>query len=68
MSSRQMEVVKEMLVQLGNEGIKEVEDFAEFSKEIWKQIAKNLKHQGGQMKNLDKKKDSSNASMVTQTP
>eukprot|EP00957_Ditylum_brightwellii_P077998 5928777-Ditylum_brightwellii.AAC.1 len=36
-SSRQMEVLKEMMVQLGQEGIKKVEDLAEFSKENWKQ-------------------------------
>eukprot|EP00957_Ditylum_brightwellii_P162513 12374391-Ditylum_brightwellii.AAC.1 len=35
-SSKQMEVAKETLTQLGKEGIKEVEDLAEFSKEIWK--------------------------------
>eukprot|EP00957_Ditylum_brightwellii_P007553 571442-Ditylum_brightwellii.AAC.1 len=62
-----MEVSKEMLVQLGKEGIKELEDLAEFSKEIWKQVAENLKRMGGWMKNLDKKKDINNLSMVPQT-
>eukprot|EP00957_Ditylum_brightwellii_P043238 3276630-Ditylum_brightwellii.AAC.1 len=50
-SSKQMEVVKEALVQLGKEGIKEVEDLAEFNKDIWKQVAENLKRLGGWMKN-----------------
>eukprot|EP00957_Ditylum_brightwellii_P148379 11296599-Ditylum_brightwellii.AAC.1 len=66
-SSRQMEVSKDMLVQLGKEGIKEVEDLAEFSKEIWKQVAENLKCLGGQMKNLEKKKDNNNPSTIPQT-
>eukprot|EP00957_Ditylum_brightwellii_P121227 9244952-Ditylum_brightwellii.AAC.1 len=38
-SSKQIEVVKETLFQLGKEGINEVEELAEFSKEIWKQVA-----------------------------
>eukprot|EP00957_Ditylum_brightwellii_P193723 14751995-Ditylum_brightwellii.AAC.1 len=36
-SFKQMEVLKEMLVQLGKKGIKELEDLAEFSKDNWKQ-------------------------------
>eukprot|EP00957_Ditylum_brightwellii_P160399 12210555-Ditylum_brightwellii.AAC.1 len=59
-----MEVLKERLVQLGKGGIKEVEDLAEFSKEIWKQVAENLKRLGGWMKNLDKKQDNNNPPMV----
>eukprot|EP00957_Ditylum_brightwellii_P049683 3767573-Ditylum_brightwellii.AAC.1 len=46
-----------MLIQLEKEGIKEVKDLAEFSKEIWKQVAENLKRPGGKMKNQDKKQD-----------
>eukprot|EP00957_Ditylum_brightwellii_P160291 12202200-Ditylum_brightwellii.AAC.1 len=56
MSSRQMELWKETLVQLGQEEIKKVEDLAEFSKENWKQVADNLERRGGQMKNQDKNK------------
>eukprot|EP00957_Ditylum_brightwellii_P126117 9614139-Ditylum_brightwellii.AAC.1 len=62
-----MEVLKEMLVQLGDEGIKELEDLAEFSKEIWKQGAENLKCLGGQMKNPDKEKGNNNSPTVPQT-
>eukprot|EP00957_Ditylum_brightwellii_P174122 13257388-Ditylum_brightwellii.AAC.1 len=63
-----MEVSKETLVQLREEGIKEVEDPSEFSKEIWKQVAENLKCPGGWMRNLDKKKDDSNPSTIPQNP
>eukprot|EP00957_Ditylum_brightwellii_P046038 3493071-Ditylum_brightwellii.AAC.1 len=56
-----------MLDQLGKEGIEELEDLSEFSKEIWKQVAENLKRPGGWMKNLDKKKDNNNPAMVPQT-
>eukprot|EP00957_Ditylum_brightwellii_P127094 9689307-Ditylum_brightwellii.AAC.1 len=65
-SSKQMEVAKEMLKQLGKEGIKEVEDLAEFNKDIWKQVAENPKHPGGWMKNLDKGTNMNHA-MVPQT-
>eukprot|EP00957_Ditylum_brightwellii_P096284 7333491-Ditylum_brightwellii.AAC.1 len=37
MSSKQMDVSKEMLVQFGKEGTKEVKDLADFNKEILKQ-------------------------------
>eukprot|EP00957_Ditylum_brightwellii_P041432 3137166-Ditylum_brightwellii.AAC.1 len=67
MSSRQMEVLKGTLVQLEKEGIKEVEDLAEFSKENWKQIAENLKQLGGRMKNPDKKQDNNNPPTIPQT-
>eukprot|EP00957_Ditylum_brightwellii_P032613 2471806-Ditylum_brightwellii.AAC.1 len=63
-----MEVSKETLVQLGKEGIKELEDLAEFSKDIWKQVAENLKRLGGQMKNPDKEKDNNNPLVVPLTP
>eukprot|EP00957_Ditylum_brightwellii_P158997 12101843-Ditylum_brightwellii.AAC.1 len=66
MSSKQMEVTKETLAQLGKEGIKDVEDLAEFSKEIWKQVAENLKHPGGWMKNPDREINQ-NHSAVPQT-
>eukprot|EP00957_Ditylum_brightwellii_P165572 12604880-Ditylum_brightwellii.AAC.1 len=66
-SSSQMEVAKETLDQLEKEGVKELEDLAEFSKEIWKQVSENLKCPGGWVKNLDKKKDNSNPFMVPQT-
>eukprot|EP00957_Ditylum_brightwellii_P151542 11541106-Ditylum_brightwellii.AAC.1 len=62
-SSKQMEVTKETFVQLGKEGIKEVEDLAEFSNELWKQVAKNLKRLGGWMKNLDKEANQSYATI-----
>eukprot|EP00957_Ditylum_brightwellii_P016851 1270531-Ditylum_brightwellii.AAC.1 len=42
MSSKQMEVAKETLEEVGKEGIKGV---------IWKQVADNLKRLGGRMKN-----------------
>eukprot|EP00957_Ditylum_brightwellii_P068323 5186836-Ditylum_brightwellii.AAC.1 len=60
-SSKQMEVAKETLVQLGKEGIKEVEDLAEFSKDIWKQVAENLEHPEGWMKNPDREANQSHA-------
>eukprot|EP00957_Ditylum_brightwellii_P023030 1738087-Ditylum_brightwellii.AAC.1 len=66
-SSKQMEVSKEMLVQLGKEGIKEVEDLAEFNKDIWKQVAENLKHPGSWMKNTVKEANQNHAT-VPQTP
>eukprot|EP00957_Ditylum_brightwellii_P066208 5024441-Ditylum_brightwellii.AAC.1 len=53
-NSKQMEVSKETLAQLGPKGIKKVEDLAEFSKDNWKQIVENLKRPGGRMKNPDK--------------
>eukprot|EP00957_Ditylum_brightwellii_P149003 11344626-Ditylum_brightwellii.AAC.1 len=62
-----MEVSKETLVQLGQEGIKKVKDLAEFSKDNWKQVAENLKHPGGWMKNLDKKQDNNNPPTIPQT-
>eukprot|EP00957_Ditylum_brightwellii_P059496 4517197-Ditylum_brightwellii.AAC.1 len=49
-----MEVAKEVLVQMGKEGIKELEDLVELSKEIWKQVVENLKRPGDQMKNPDR--------------
>eukprot|EP00957_Ditylum_brightwellii_P195521 14898038-Ditylum_brightwellii.AAC.1 len=53
-SNKQMDVPKETLAQLSHEGIKKVEDLAEFSKENWKQVAHNLKRPGGRMTNPDK--------------
>eukprot|EP00957_Ditylum_brightwellii_P126940 9677447-Ditylum_brightwellii.AAC.1 len=67
MSSRQIEVAKETLNQLGKEDIKDLENLADFSKEIWKQVVENLECLGGWMKNPDKKKDNDNPSMVPQT-
>eukprot|EP00957_Ditylum_brightwellii_P144552 11011271-Ditylum_brightwellii.AAC.1 len=64
---KQMEVLKEMLTQLDLEGIKKVKDLAEYSKDNWKHVAKNLNCPGGRMKNLDKEKDNNNPSMVPQT-
>eukprot|EP00957_Ditylum_brightwellii_P094087 7163172-Ditylum_brightwellii.AAC.1 len=66
-SSKQMEVAKETLAQLGKEGIEELEDLAEFSEEICKQVAENLKCPGGRMKNPNKKKDNNNLATVPQT-
>eukprot|EP00957_Ditylum_brightwellii_P169227 12880378-Ditylum_brightwellii.AAC.1 len=66
-SYKQMEVAKEMLVQLGKRGIKEVKDLAEFNKDIWKQVVENLKHPGGWMMNPDRESDQSHT-MVLQTP
>eukprot|EP00957_Ditylum_brightwellii_P067100 5092909-Ditylum_brightwellii.AAC.1 len=63
MSSKQIEVTKETLVQLGKEGIKEVKDLAEFSKDIWKQVAENLKCLGGQTKNPDREANQSHATV-----
>eukprot|EP00957_Ditylum_brightwellii_P110373 8418321-Ditylum_brightwellii.AAC.1 len=56
-----------MLAQLGKEGIEELEDLADFSNEIWKQVAENLKRLGGQMKNPDKNLDNNNPATVPQT-
>eukprot|EP00957_Ditylum_brightwellii_P133195 10155562-Ditylum_brightwellii.AAC.1 len=67
-SSKQMEVSKESLAQLGQEGIKRVEDLVEFSKDNWKQIAENLKRPGGWMKNPDKEKGNNNPSTIPQAP
>eukprot|EP00957_Ditylum_brightwellii_P127101 9690415-Ditylum_brightwellii.AAC.1 len=63
-----MEISKETLAQLGQEGIKKVEDLVEFSKDNWKQVAENLKCPGGWMKNLDKEKGNDNPSTIPQTP
>eukprot|EP00957_Ditylum_brightwellii_P103028 7852121-Ditylum_brightwellii.AAC.1 len=63
-----MEVTKETLAQLGLEGIKKVEDLAEFSNENWKQVTENLKHLGGRMKNPDKVHGIDNPSTIPQTP
>eukprot|EP00957_Ditylum_brightwellii_P083615 6355991-Ditylum_brightwellii.AAC.1 len=63
-----MEVSKETLVQLGQEGIKKGKDIAEFSKENWKQVAENFKRPGGQMKNPDKRQDDNNPPTIPQTP
>eukprot|EP00957_Ditylum_brightwellii_P048898 3709976-Ditylum_brightwellii.AAC.1 len=59
-SYRQMEVSKETLAQ-------KVKDFAEFNKDNLKQVAENLKCQGGQMKNPDKEKGNDNSSKIPQT-
>eukprot|EP00957_Ditylum_brightwellii_P208250 15356484-Ditylum_brightwellii.AAC.1 len=67
MSCRQMEVLKETLVQLGQEGTKKIKDLTECSKDNWKQVAENLKRLGGQMKNPDKEKDNDNPSTIPQT-
>eukprot|EP00957_Ditylum_brightwellii_P016766 1261911-Ditylum_brightwellii.AAC.1 len=66
-SAEQMEVTKETLTQLGQEGIKKVEDLAEFSKENSKHVAENLKRPGGLMKNLDKEPGNDNPSTIAQT-
>eukprot|EP00957_Ditylum_brightwellii_P112281 8560540-Ditylum_brightwellii.AAC.1 len=63
-----MEVTKETLTQLGHEGLKKVEDLAEFSKDNWKQVAKNLKRPEGWMKNPDKEHGNDNPSTIAQTP
>eukprot|EP00957_Ditylum_brightwellii_P190963 14540494-Ditylum_brightwellii.AAC.1 len=68
MSSKQMEVSKETLAQLDQEGIKKVEVLVEFSKDNWKQVAENLKCPGGRIKNPDKEKGNNNPSMIPQTP
>eukprot|EP00957_Ditylum_brightwellii_P170996 13017245-Ditylum_brightwellii.AAC.1 len=62
-----MEVTKETLAQLGLEGIKKIEDLAEFSKENWKQVTENLKCPGGQMRNLGKVPGDNNPSTIPQT-
>eukprot|EP00957_Ditylum_brightwellii_P037676 2849284-Ditylum_brightwellii.AAC.1 len=63
-----MDVTKETLIQLSHEGIKKVEDLAEFSKENWKQVAENLKCLGGRMTNPDKEPGDGNPLIVAQTP
>ena len=67
-STEQMEVRKETLILLTHEGIKKVEDLAEFSKENWKQVAENLKRPGGRMANPDKEPGDNNPSTIAQTP
>eukprot|EP00957_Ditylum_brightwellii_P136579 10415215-Ditylum_brightwellii.AAC.1 len=64
-SLRLMEVLKETLVELGKEGIKEAKDLAKVDKDTWKQVAENLKRPGGWMKNLEK--DTKKTSTVPQT-
>jgi len=59
-SAEQMDVTKETIIQLTHEGIKKVEDLAEFSKENWKQVAENLKRPGGRMANPDKEPSDNN--------
>eukprot|EP00957_Ditylum_brightwellii_P088231 6721041-Ditylum_brightwellii.AAC.1 len=66
-NAKQMEVTKETLTQLGHEGIKKVEDLAEFSKDNWKQVAENLKRQGGRMKNPGKEHSNDDPSTIAQT-
>eukprot|EP00957_Ditylum_brightwellii_P085359 6493726-Ditylum_brightwellii.AAC.1 len=66
-NAKQMEVTKETLAQLGLEGIKKVEDLAEFSKDNWKQVVENLKRPGGRMKNPDKVNGDNNPSTIPQT-
>eukprot|EP00957_Ditylum_brightwellii_P009990 753788-Ditylum_brightwellii.AAC.1 len=66
-STEQMDVTKETLIQLSHEGIKKVEDLAEFSKDNWKQVAENLKRPGVQMKNPDKEPGDGNPLTVAQT-
>eukprot|EP00957_Ditylum_brightwellii_P049976 3788420-Ditylum_brightwellii.AAC.1 len=68
MSSKQMEASKGTLAQLGQEGIQKVKDLAEFSKDNWKQVAKNLERPGGQMKNPDKEHGNDNPSTIPQIP
>eukprot|EP00957_Ditylum_brightwellii_P178214 13574186-Ditylum_brightwellii.AAC.1 len=63
MSSKQMEVAKEMVEELRKEGIEEAKDLAEFTKDMWKHVADNLKHLGGWMKNLDKDTDKYHATV-----
>eukprot|EP00957_Ditylum_brightwellii_P091758 6987235-Ditylum_brightwellii.AAC.1 len=58
-----MEVTKETLEELKKEGIKDAEDLAEFTKEMWKQVAGNLKHLGGWMKNPDKEANKNHAAV-----
>eukprot|EP00957_Ditylum_brightwellii_P090092 6861208-Ditylum_brightwellii.AAC.1 len=67
-NAKQMEVMKETLAQLGIEGIKKVEDLAEFSKDNWEQVTENLKCPGGKMKNPDKIHSDENPSTIPQTP
>eukprot|EP00957_Ditylum_brightwellii_P138576 10562471-Ditylum_brightwellii.AAC.1 len=62
-----MEVAKEILEELRKEGINKAEDLAKFTKEMWKQVADNLKHPGGWMKNPDKDAEKNHAT-VPQTP
>eukprot|EP00957_Ditylum_brightwellii_P036239 2745333-Ditylum_brightwellii.AAC.1 len=62
-----MEVTKATLAQLCLEGIKKVEDLAEFSKENLKQVTENLKRPGGRMKNPDKVHGNDNPSTIPQT-
>eukprot|EP00957_Ditylum_brightwellii_P129231 9857111-Ditylum_brightwellii.AAC.2 len=47
----------------GKSQIKEVEDLAEFSKDIWNQVVESLKSPGGQMKNLDKEANQNHATV-----
>eukprot|EP00957_Ditylum_brightwellii_P032861 2491658-Ditylum_brightwellii.AAC.1 len=65
-SPKLMGMVKETLLELGKEGIKEAMDLAEINKDMWKQAADNLKHPGGWMKNPDK--NSLKDSTVPHTP
>eukprot|EP00957_Ditylum_brightwellii_P167125 12722644-Ditylum_brightwellii.AAC.1 len=67
-SAKQMEMNKETIIQLDHEGIKKMEDLAEFGKENWRQVAKNLKRPGGWMKNPDKEPSNDNPSTIAQTP
>eukprot|EP00957_Ditylum_brightwellii_P035211 2670210-Ditylum_brightwellii.AAC.1 len=67
-NAKQMEVMKETLVQLGLKGIKKVEDLAKFSKENWKQVTESLKRLGGWIKNPDKIHGNDNPSTIPQTP
>eukprot|EP00957_Ditylum_brightwellii_P161770 12316941-Ditylum_brightwellii.AAC.1 len=62
-SSKQMEVAKETLVQLGKERIKEAKDLAEFNKDIWEQVVENLKRSRGQMKNPNKNTNTNHATV-----
>eukprot|EP00957_Ditylum_brightwellii_P129931 9910645-Ditylum_brightwellii.AAC.1 len=60
-----MEVTKKTLTKLRKAGIVETENLEEFDKAMWKQVADNLKHSGGWIKNPDKNVDKN--STVPQT-
>eukprot|EP00957_Ditylum_brightwellii_P168838 12851471-Ditylum_brightwellii.AAC.1 len=66
MSPTSIDVVKETLVELGQEGIIKAEDLAKFGRDTWKQVLDNLNCPGGWMNNLNKVTNK-NLTMIPQT-
>eukprot|EP00957_Ditylum_brightwellii_P004402 334194-Ditylum_brightwellii.AAC.1 len=58
-----MEVVRDTMEELEEEGINEVKNLAEFTKGTWKQVVDNLKCPGDWTKNLDSRANKNHATV-----